>query len=208
MRLSPSVPSSSPVVAAVGLALAASVWLAAVGPCPARAPLEPTPTNPISLSAPGGEEDETNNYNPPTRTTRTRLRLVSTCANTSPSRQVTSATPPVAEWTTRRTTPLVGLAPSGQSQFARSPNRFTLTTTKRAPSNSPSLSNAGRRARMLSLVPAGAQPSDRRGCRMSWLHFNLSSNSTSLGRRCGHRAAFTGYRTSLSAALSLPGARD
>jgi hypothetical protein len=61
---------------------------------------------------------------------------------------------------------------------------------------------------MLSLVPAGAQPSDRRGCRMSRLHFNLSSNGMSPGRRSGHRAAFTGYRTSLSAALSLPGARD
>jgi len=61
---------------------------------------------------------------------------------------------------------------------------------------------------MLSLVPAGAQPSDRLGYRMSRLHFNLSSSVTSPGRRSGHRAAFCGYRTSLSAALSLPGARD
>ena len=56
---------------------------------------------------------------------------------------------------------------------------------------------------MLTLMPAGAQPSNRLGCRMSGLHSNLSSNGLSLGRRCGHRAAFIGYRTSSSAALSL-----
>jgi hypothetical protein len=71
------------------------------------------------------------------------------------------------------------------------------------PSSALSLSNAGRRARMLTLMPAGAQPSDRLGYRMSWLHSHLTSNGTSPGRRCGHRAAFTGYRTSSSAALSL-----
>jgi hypothetical protein len=38
--------------------------------------------------------------------------------------------------------------------------------------------------------------------RVSGLQSNLSSNGASLGRRCGHRAAFTGYRTPSSAALS------
>jgi hypothetical protein len=40
------------------------------------------------------------------------------------------------------------------------------------------------------------------------LHFNLSCNIASLGRPCGHRAAFTGFRTRSSAVLLLPGARD
>ena len=56
---------------------------------------------------------------------------------------------------------------------------------------------------MLTLMPAGAQPSDLWGNPTSMFHSNPCRNRTSLGRRCGHRAAFTGYRTSSSAALSL-----
>ena len=82
-------------------------------------------------------------------------------------------------------------------------NPSATSTTKRATSVRPLLSNAGCRARMLTLMPAGAQPSDRLGRRMSRLHSNLPFNGVSLGRRCGHRAAFTGYRTPSSAALSL-----
>jgi len=83
------------------------------------------------------------------------------------------------------------------------PSFCAHNNTKRAPSNSLSLSNAGRRARMLTLMPAGAQPSDLWGNRTSTLHSYLPRHRTSLGRRCGHRAAFTGYRTPSSAALSL-----
>ena len=67
----------------------------------------------------------------------------------------------------------------------------------------PLLSNAGCRARMLTLMPAGAQPSDLWDNRAFTPHSYLSRHRTSLGRRCGHRAAFTGYRTPSSAALSL-----
>ncbi len=65
-------------------------------------------------------------------------------------------------------------------------------------------SNAGSRARMLSLVPAGAHRRTIRGVPASRLHFNPCPYGTSYGRRCGHRAAFCGNRTSFSAALSLP----
>ena len=74
---------------------------------------------------------------------------------------------------------------------------------KRATGVRPLLSNVGRRARVLSFVP-GAEG------RLS-LRRMAAGNPTSCGvttslpaplRR--HRAAFCGYRTSLSAALSLP----
>ena len=136
VRSSSSVPSSSPVVAAVCLALARSLRLGPLlaglpgvnqvnqadnygddedrsqhppkSSVPPASALPPRGTAPrfaivarhaatvarrwtrqrtfarekISLSARGGEEYETNNHEPPTRTTRTRLRLVSTCAHT------------------------------------------------------------------------------------------------------------------------------
>ena len=74
---------------------------------------------------------------------------------------------------------------SKQSQFAlHSPLATPLVRAhnhelKRATGIRDTSSNAGRRARVLSFVPAGSAP-------------------------CGHRAAFCGYRTPLSAALSLP----
>lgn len=52
-------------------------------------------------------------------------------------------------------------------------------------------------------MPAGAQPSNHWGFRKSRFQSNRSANRTSPGRRCGHRAAYTCPRTSLSAALSL-----
>ena len=147
------------------------------------------PVNEVSLSARGGEENETNNHEPPMRTPRTRLRLVSTCAQT----KTKSARQRLDQKSVRAPPP----APRGLS-----PARSTEPRSAQ-PAYALSLSNAGRRARMLTLMPAGAQPSDHLGCRVSRLHSNPSSNGTSLGRRCGHRAAFTGYRTPSPAALSL-----
>jgi len=45
----------------------------------------------ISLSARGGEENETNNHEPPMRTTPTRLRLVSTCVPTKSVRSLSES---------------------------------------------------------------------------------------------------------------------
>jgi hypothetical protein len=56
---------------------------------------------------------------------------------------------------------------------------------------------------MLTLMPAGAQPSDIWGNPTFPLHSYPRIGPTSSGRRCGQRAALTGYRTSSSAALSL-----
>ena len=122
------------------------------------------PLDEISLSARGGEENETNNHEPPMRTTRTRLRLVSTCAPRTGS-QLADARRKVSSRSTR---------PSRPTSF-----RAHNHETKRATGARDTSSNAGRRARVLSFVPAGEAP---------W---------RSPGR-------VSSYRTSLSAALSLP----
>jgi len=181
VRLSSCVSSVSPVVAAVGLAVAASQWLAALGSHRAQGSNKISAGNEISLSAAAERKTKPTNHETQMRMTRNTLRLASTRAQTNSDHHlpVTPATPPVAVWRTRRTTPLVGLAPSRRSQFARSRNRFTLTTTKRATGVRDTSSNAGRRARVLSFVPAGSAPLRAPG--------RVSS-----------------YRTSLSAALSLP----
>jgi len=104
---------------------------------------------------------------------------------------------------TQRRNQLTNVRPTISSRSARRLAARSTEPRSAQPPEGLSLSNAGCRARMLTLMPAGAQPSDRWGCRVSRLHFNPSSNGASLGRRRGHRAAFTGYRTSSSAALSL-----
>jgi hypothetical protein len=146
VRLSFSVSSSSPVVAAVRLALARSLRL---GP-----PLGAGNHNAIKRNQPLR----------PWRRGKCNQQPRTTNALQCARRQPGSAS-------SRRAL--------RRSQFARSPNRFTLTTTKRATGVRHLLSNAGRRARCCRSCP----PARRRG---------------------GHRAAICGYRTPVSAALSLP----
>ena len=184
VRLSSGLSSASPLVAAVRLALARSLRLGP--PLAVRSRIAMKRNQPLR---PWRRGNETNNHESPTRTTRTKPPLVSTCAQT----KTKSARQRLDQKSVRAPPP----APRGLS-----PARSTEPRSAH-PAYALSLSNAGRRARMLTLMPAGAQPSDHLGCRVSRLHSNPSSNGTSLGRRCGHRAAFTGYRTPSPAALSL-----
>ena len=155
----PCVSSLSPVVAPLVWR-----WLVLSGWVRRQQVATTSPRNEISLSARGGEENETNNHEPPMRTTRTRLRLVSTCAPTQ-RKSARCARSKVSSRSTR---------PSRPTSFRAHNHEWKRATGVRDTS-----SNAGRRARVLSFVPAGSAPLRAPG--------RVSS-----------------YRTSLSAALSLP----
>jgi len=117
-----------------------------------------------SASPPVAERKRNQETRTPTRTTRTRLRLVSTCAHAS-TNSARCARSKISSRSTR---------PSRPTSFRAHNHQLKRATGVRNTS-----SNAGRRARVLSFVPAGEAP---------W-------------RAPGRVSS---YRTSLSAALSLP----
>ena len=192
VRLSSCVSSVSPVVAAVGLAVAASQWLAALGSHRAQGSNKISAGNEISLSAAAERKTKPTNHETQMRMTRNTLRLASTRAQTNSDHHlpVTPATPPVAVWRTRWTAPLVGLASPEERQPLR-PWRSG------EPGGRLRSSGSLRRDEVSSLAlgiasrsqPRSAQPAYAIHHRTLVAARGCCRSCPPAPRRCGHRAA-------------------
>jgi len=138
--LSSSVPSSSSVVAAVGLAVARSVWLAALGPCRIRCLCKTRRRRPneVSLSSAGGEEGETTtNHHHQRRQTEPPPQF-----NVLPLRAVDTPQPSRTPASTRRAS-LTAVTPGASLVSVRTRSRFA-TSNARHETNASRTSNVPR----------------------------------------------------------------